>query len=408
MTHQPPSWREVTQRRCARILVVSTLLIFAPGFTGEAAVPKVEEGDSLFAESTNIPTIRIELPPEAMRKLRNSRYEQDGTRSEVLGVVTDGTKTYTNVALHIKGSAGSSRAIDANPALTLTFDKEGVGQKFHGLTKLSLNNSVQDRSLIREKLCRELFAAVGVPTQRADYARVILNQRPLGLYVLLEGANKHFLRQHFEKADGVLYDGGYAQDINQKLTVTSGDKHADRADIRRLIAATRLNDTAKRFTELTRIIDMDRFIRMMAMEALIAHWDGYSQVHNNYRIYHDPKTDRLVFIPHGLDLAWWSREINKSLFPEMRSVVGGAVIETEEGRRQYVARVQEFAKAHFQVNDLLKRVDQIEARIRPVQNEDTERAVEELRSMVKYRCSLIAKSLPKLPALAHLAEPVAK
>jgi spore coat protein CotH len=46
---------------------------------------------------------------------------------------------------------------------------------------------------------------------------------------------------------------------------------------------------------------VDRFISFIAMEMLTSHWDGYAAAVNNFRIYHDPKTDKLVFITHGLD-----------------------------------------------------------------------------------------------------------
>jgi len=37
------------------------------------------------------------------------------------------------------------------------------------------------------------------------------------------------------------------------------------------------------------------------MEIMLAHWDGYAQNRNNYRVFHDFDSGRLVFLPHGLD-----------------------------------------------------------------------------------------------------------
>jgi cell division protein YceG involved in septum cleavage len=45
--------------------------------------------------------------------------------------VREGETVYTNVALHLKGAAGSFRSIDQNPCLTLKFDKFVDGQRFH-------------------------------------------------------------------------------------------------------------------------------------------------------------------------------------------------------------------------------------------------------------------------------------
>src|SRR5437867_574567 len=81
-------------------------------------------------------------------------------------------------------------------------DKWANGQRFHGLQKISLNNSVQDASLVSHKFSRELYTHVGVPVPRAGHTRVELNKRDLGLYVLTEGWNKQFLKRHFKNTKG--------------------------------------------------------------------------------------------------------------------------------------------------------------------------------------------------------------
>src|SRR5262249_6524698 len=144
----------------------------------------------------------------------------------------------TSVAVHLKGAAGSFRPVDDLPAMTLNFDKFVPGQNFHGLHKISLNNSVQDPSYLSEKVCRELFEAAGVPVPRAGHSLVRLNGRDLGLYVLLEGANKQFLKRYFSNASGNLYDGGFVHDVDPSLTVNSGDHPADRSALIALIRAT--------------------------------------------------------------------------------------------------------------------------------------------------------------------------
>ena len=101
--------------------------------------------------------------------------------------------------------------------MTLNFDKNAKGQRFHGLSKLSLNNSVQDPTLISEQFSREMFLKAGIATPRASHAVVELNGRDLGVYVLVEGFNKQFLRRHFKNAEGHLYDGGFLKDVDVEL-----------------------------------------------------------------------------------------------------------------------------------------------------------------------------------------------
>jgi hypothetical protein len=111
--------------------------------------------------------INIEVTPSDVEKLRG--YHWNGWRGdrverpEVVATVREGGTVYTNVALHLKGAAGSFRPFDDKPALTLSFSRHGTNQQFHGYTKISLNNSVQDPSYLSEAISRELFEAAGVP-----------------------------------------------------------------------------------------------------------------------------------------------------------------------------------------------------------------------------------------------------
>src|SRR5436305_2725365 len=128
--------------------------------------------------------IAINVPAEGMRVLSGS---SDGlNRATARAEVREGGRIYTNVAIHLKGGAGSFRPIDDDPGFTLNFEKFATGQTFHGLKKLSLNNAVQDRSFLNDKICRELFNAAGSPTPRAGFTIVRLNGRNLGIHILTE------------------------------------------------------------------------------------------------------------------------------------------------------------------------------------------------------------------------------
>src|SRR6267378_2681059 len=130
------------------------------------------------------------------------------SRRYVRATVLEGEMIYTNVGLHLKGSAGSFRQIDdVKPAFTLSFNQFNLEQRFHGLRKIHLNNSVQDASYVNELLAGELFRAANVPATRAAHAIVTLNGKRLqGLYVLKEGFTRDFLAQYFKKTNGNLYD----------------------------------------------------------------------------------------------------------------------------------------------------------------------------------------------------------
>ncbi len=167
----------------------------APNSLSRKPVPALD----LFEQGA-IPRVRLELSDDAIERLRKS------PRKYVVGAVVEGARRYTNVSIHLKGGPGSFRQLDDRPAFTVNFDRQAPGQMFHGLKKLHLNNSVQDSSYLSETLCREMFEAAGVPAPRAGHAVVALNDRQLGMYVLVEGVNKQFLKRFFPETSGNVYD----------------------------------------------------------------------------------------------------------------------------------------------------------------------------------------------------------
>jgi len=326
--------------------------------------------DDVFTD-TNLLRISLEIPETGMAALRAYRWKREDpnptNRPKAFARVMQGGRVFTNVAVHSKGAFGSFRPIDGLPALTLNFDKFAPGQEFHGMTKLSLNNEVQDPTCIHEKLCRELFAAANVPVPRADYALVTLNGRRLGLYVLTEGFGKRFLKRHFKKANGNLYDPGYLHDVDtpKEIRLDSGSDPGGFPALQSVYAATLQADPEKRFRDLDQVLDTDRFLSMLALEVMLCHWDGYSMNRNNYRIYYDPGSRKLIFMPHGMDqvLGIDRPNLDLELVPPLQGLVANALVSTPEGRRRYLDRVLILYAKLFNAQDLCRRVREIDSKI---------------------------------------------
>ena len=353
---------------------------------------KSSAGDELFSGS-EIRKVRIEIPKDGLAKLRRYHWDRSGAHEERANVpvtVKEGTTVYTNVALHLKGAEGSFRPVDQNPAMTLNFDKFAPGQRFHGLQKISLNNSAEDPTFLTEKICRELFAAAGVPVPRADYAEVELNGRRVGLYVLVEGWNKQFLRRYFKNPNGNLYDSGFIRDINQKLEKNSGPDPQDQSDLKALVAAANEPDLTNRLARLEKVLDLDLFITSFAMQIMMWNWDGYVMNINNYRIYHDPDSDRLTMMPHGLDQMFW--EPTGHILPNrIRGMLARSVIQMPECRRRYQERLSQLLTNVFNAPTITNRVLQQAARIRPVLIERNQHTAKDHMHLVAVLCERIAQ-----------------
>ncbi len=263
----------------------------------------------------------VQVRRSGLEKLRKSGGPWNRAQDEdASATVRAGGQVWTNVAVHLKGAAGSFRPVDDLPALTLNFGKFQDGQTCNGHRKLHLNNSVQDAARMDEILASEMFLQSGVPTPRATRALVSLNGRYLGIYVLKGGWDKPFLKQHFGSSKGNFYDPGFLKDLDTNLERDSGEGIADWSDLVALRQALRVEAPLQRLEQAGRHLDLDRITTLAALQILLDDWDGYLRNRNNYRVYHAPDSDRLVLMPHGMDQLW--RSPRGSFTPPLTSLLG--------------------------------------------------------------------------------------
>jgi spore coat protein CotH len=217
---------------------------------------------------------------------------------------------------------GSFQPLTQKPSFTVKLDKFVPGQRYLGLKKFMLNNSVQDPTFLAEWLSAQMFRDAGVPAPRATHAFVEFNGRPLGLYVLVEAVNSDFLTQHFRNGRGNLYEG-YMQDIDQPLDQDGGADNGQQ-DLKKLLEICRIEDPVERWRRLPEVLDVDAYLAHCAVEMFIGHTDGYAMNRNNYRLYHDPVTGRFTMIPHGLD--WGFANAGAQVHPPTTSIITHAVV----------------------------------------------------------------------------------
>lgn len=334
-------------------------------------------GADLFANGA-VHQLRLEISATDLESLRQE------AREFVRATVHEGAATYPDVAVHLKGSVGSFRPVDDKPAWTLDFNRFDGLQKFHGLRRIHLNNSVEDPSFCNELLCSELFRAAGVPAPRVSHAVVTLNGRRLGLYLLIEGFTEDFLACYFKQVGGNLYEPGEGHDVNQRLKRNSVQApKQNRAALERLADAALETDPARRWSRLEQALEMNHFLAFMALEVMVGHRDGYCLARNNYRMYQNLDTGKFVFFPHGMDRLLGTPDAPWQ--PHMAGLVAKAVMETTEGRQGYRTNFESLFTNVFRVQSLKTRVDQIAAQLRPALTDAEFAAVKDQAIHVKER-----------------------
>lgn len=359
-----------------------------------AAAPADPAAD-LFNHVGPVPKVRITLDEANLKQLKqNARQYVRGTFR------VSGAETLNDLGLHLKGAAGSTRGWDDKPGLTLNADKFAKNQTFRGLDKFHLNNCVQDGSHFHEILANELALAAGLPACRCTHALVELNGRKVGLYVLKEGFDKTFLKRHFADASGTLYDGGFLTDINANLEQDSGPD-VGRKDLKALTKACSEGDREKRFAETSKLLDVDRFYTLVALQIITADWDGYARNRNNYRVYFDPKTGQATFLPHGMDQMW--QNPGEGIWHGWGGLVAQAVLNHPEGKKKALERLKEMCDKHFTTEKMHKRIDELLPRAKEAVGSVSkdwvpgfENEVKWLKERIKQRVEYIKRELPKL------------
>lgn len=373
------------RRGAAASWIVASMLLLAATASRAADGDKAARdaaADALFAEAA-VPRLRIRLSPAEAESLR--QHPRSWTTCTL---VEDGSRDYESAAIKIKGAYGSFRDLDDRPALTLKMDRHAAGRHFHGLRKFHLNNSVQDDSLLREWLGSGIFRSAGIPAPRVTHARVWIDGRDVGLYVLRESFDEEFLRRSFPRPDGNLYEAGPLQDIDEDVERDEGARGEPGADLAAFAAACRTPEDAGRRLRLEEVLDVEAFLTFAGLEALIGHWDGYCGNRNNYRVYADPGVGgRARFLPHGMDQILG--DAGAAILEPPPALVALTVMENPAWRRRHRERMRELLPL-VAADRLLPLVAAADERLRPIVIDVGPEALERFDAAVAHLREVIA------------------
>ena len=324
-------------------------------------------------------------------------------------VTIDG-ETHTDVGVRKKGFLGSQS--DTKPSLKLRHDKYVDGQSLGGvMERMTLNNSIQDPSMVNTCLAYQVFAVAGNPAPRCNFAMVTVNGKELGLYVHLEELKKPFLARHFDSAEGNLYEGtisDFTPSHRGTMEKKTNEDEDDWSDVDAVVAA--LQDPSEAGLEaLGELVDLDRFLSFWATESLVGHWDGYAGDRNNYHFYREPD-GKFVFIPWGADDVFHLKDDpnpfdNISNLPPSvlaLSAIPNRLYNIPEWRAKYAARMKEILNTAWDEDALLASVDEMAAIVqahalaeaRDGAAEDTERV---RKFILKRKGEILADITPEPP-----------
>ncbi|MCK9461038.1 MAG: CotH kinase family protein [Proteobacteria bacterium] len=255
----------------------------------------------------SFPTFELTIPQPCADALAISPYEYcsgsvryrptDDPADDVL---------FENVGIRLKGRA-SFQPLDGKAGFKIKLDEYVDGQRLFGLRRLTMNNMVQDPSMVHERLGYLLFREAGVPAPLANNARVYVNGEYYGLYLNLQTLDDELVEHLWDPAPGNLYDTSndayfvdFLPEWKDYFVLETNTDAPDTSDLDALIAAVNGPDGTF-FEDAGLLLDWDELLALGAVQALIGDWDGYFGARNNYKAYHELERDRFILFPWGID-----------------------------------------------------------------------------------------------------------
>jgi hypothetical protein len=304
--------------RIKKATAISALIILAisGSFLNASAVqatPNYVEGTDAAApvfDPLMVNNFELEMSDSDFDSLKypNVAWDREGDWRETQMSFTMAGKAYGpyKVGVHLKGAWGSWRDVTGKAAFKIKMDAFVKNQTLFGLSKITLNNMVQDWSYIHETLTYRLYRSLGVPTPRTGYANVTLNGIDYGLHLNIESMNKQLLSRwgisssHLYKG-AVPYFPDFRPGYESQFAIESGSE-TDTSDLTSFIQVQGLGGPAW-WAEMAKIANMKQMTLGWAIELYTGHWDGYVMNKNNYFLNFD-KYGKVTLLPWGTDQTW--------------------------------------------------------------------------------------------------------
>lgn len=183
------------------ILIVTILFMNGNNLGLEAMAHNMGYENRLF-DNTRVHTIDIVMD-DWDELINNATSEEYYTAA----VVIDG-ESYKNVGIRAKGNTSLSTVASLDSerySFKIEFDQYDSSITYHGLDKLSLNNLIQDSTMMKDYLTYTMMNAFGVAAPLCSFVYITVNGEDWGLYLAVEAVEDSFLERNYGSDYGELY-----------------------------------------------------------------------------------------------------------------------------------------------------------------------------------------------------------
>ena len=235
--------------------------------------------------------------------------------------------TIQNVGFRVRGN--TSRGAHKK-SFKISFNEYTQGKKFKGIEKMNLIGQHNDPSLMRYWLSLNILTTNNLISSRSSFVKLYINGECKGVYLNVEHIDDEFLQKRFIGDDhGNMYKCTWGADL--KFLGNNPSSYYEPYELKTNKATNDYADLIQFIQTLNSINDEDfpcfiedqfeveLYLKTLAVEMIIGHWDGYAFNKNNYYLYRQPSNGKFVFIEYDMDntfgidwfgIDWTIRDLN--------------------------------------------------------------------------------------------------
>jgi spore coat protein CotH len=315
-------------------------------------------------------------------------------------------------------SRGTASRNPTKPGFEIDIDHYTTGQQFLGLRAIILDNLWQDPAMIREKVAMAFFNRMGEAAPRESFARLYINNTYRGVYAIVERIDAEFLTRRGADGSGYLFEyrnkgsfyGGSLGDeldpYKQRFEPRTHKLDADTilySPIRDLFQEVSGPDDAVWRERVESFIDLEQFVRQVAIEMFLSEHDGllgYAGM-NNFYLYRATSRGQQRVLVWDLDLSF--RDYDSSIFLRAdENELFRRAMAYPDLHTLYLQKLEDCARSALEDDWLsneivssaaLIRDSALEDRVKPFSNDDFDSAVSWMKDFGRLRSAYVLEAV---------------
>ncbi|MEI6898684.1 MAG: CotH kinase family protein [Bacteroidota bacterium] len=354
-------------------------------------------------DDTRLSSIYVTISPDSLQVIYDSVLSDHYYMARF--IFDDNVKrdTLENIGFRLRGN--TSR-YSQKKSFKISFSEYVSGRKYQGVKKINLNGEHNDPTMIREKLFYDLWKKAGNVERRTCFVKVYINGAYYGLYTNLEEMEKEWLTLVYQTNNGGnLYKCAYPADLVyhgsdqqtyknlQNSTATGGRVYElqtnksldDYTHLVQLITVLNQQPDTLFVTAIKQVLNVDGFLKSLALDVATGNWDDYGYNKNNYYLYDNPANGKFDFITYdpdntfGVDwfgIDWAKRDCRNWINRSMQLPLSQKILAVPSFFEKYKLYLDTIARTVIHPDTVFYRIDAMKQLIQQAAVQDNYRTLD--------------------------------